>query len=131
MRALKLRSHLSFSICDIPGPVLMKQGSHIFIANNLIMTLLREESYLILYEEARALLTPCFNAIENAHGPRHTGRAVERQRYNLKCFLCPILTALKFLNSNLNAPKFLLQPTIDLLKSLIEKLLIVNDEKFH
>ena len=132
-RTLYRKADLAFSFSDIPGPVLMKQGSHIFIANKVdeMMTLLREEKYLILYDEARGLLTPCFNAIENAHGPRHTGRAVERQRYNLKCFVCPILTTLKFINSNQHAPKFLLQPTLDLLKSLIERLLIMNDEKLY
>ena len=95
------------------------------------MTLLREENFLMLDEEAKALSTPCFNAIQIAHGPRHTGKAVVRQRYNLKCFICPILTTLKLINSNLHAPRFLLQPTIELLKALIERLLIMNGDKFH
>ena len=69
------------------------------IDNFLLLT--QKGEYLQLMEEVRKLMTPLFTALENAHGPRRTSKKIERQRYNLKAFTCPILTVCKFLQANI------------------------------
>jgi hypothetical protein len=87
--------------------------------------------YVTLKEEVQGLLTPLFNSLENLHGPRRRSKSIEKQRYNLKCFLCPVLTVTKFLNYNSQWPEYLLKPSHDLLISLLARLLTLNDDAYY
>jgi hypothetical protein len=124
------KSDLAFTENLIPGPVLLPHGGYLHVANkvNHFIDLANREEYLTLKEEVQALLTPLFNALEKLHGPRHSSKKIEKQRYNLKSFICPVLTVTKFLISNSHWPQYLLQPSRDLLNSLLARLLTLNDD---
>ena len=127
------RSDVAFTRGEIPGPVILPKGGYLYVAERMenFVLLAQKGEYLKLMEEVRKLMTPLFNALENTHGPRRTSKKIERQRYNLKAFICPILTVCKFLQANIQWPKALLKPSEDLLIELLNRLLLMNDPSFY
>jgi len=127
------RADVAFTDSLIQGPVLLNHGGHLHVAEKVstFLNLAREKQYLTLLGEVRSLMTPLFNNIENKFGPRRSSKIVEKQRFNLKTFICPVLTTIKFLNTIQDWPQFLIQPTEQLLINLIQRLLIMNDESFY
>ena len=126
------KADLAFTPNLIPGPVLLPQGGYLHVASKVdFIELANKAEYLTLKEEVQGLLTPLFNSLENLHGPRRWSKSIEKQRYNLKCFLCPVLTVTKFLNYNSQWREYLLKPSHGLLISLLARLLTLNDNSYH
>ena len=127
------KNMVSFTNDKIPGPVKLPQDFTLnleLIVREAVKMAGRKE-YLQLATRFASLMGQGFSAIDSLHGSQHVSQIAMTQRRNWRFFINPIRTTLKFLVFNLEQPEYLTRSTHELLVSLIQRLLIINDDRFH